>query len=121
MCSYAGNMDLWVLHVCSYVDCGLVGPAYVFLCGMWTCGSGMCSYVECGLMGPVCVSCVERGLVGPMSIPPWNVDYDYGFCICPRKHELVGRTCIPYHYINMQIMFTFRCALSWIMVRHLFY
>ena len=69
---------------------GLVGPTYMGVGGVWTCGSYtcvpmwivdlwvryVCSYVECGLVGPVCVSYVERGLVGPMSISPWNVDYD---------------------------------------------
>ena len=48
------NMDFWVQYTCSYVECGLVGPdvcsyeeyglmdpVYVFLCGMWTCGSSM--------------------------------------------------------------------------------
>ena len=79
--TYMGVGGVWT---CGSYTCvpmwimDLLGPACVFLCGMWTCGSGMCtcSYVECGLMGPVCVSYVERELVGPMSIPLWNVDYD---------------------------------------------
>ena len=55
VCPYAGGVwtcgsytcvpmwivDLWVLHVCSYVEHGLVGPVCVFLCGMWTCGSSV--------------------------------------------------------------------------------
>ena len=40
MCVPRWSMDLWVLHVCSYVDCGLVDPA-------------CCSYVERGLVGPI--------------------------------------------------------------------
>ena len=59
------NGDLWVLYVSSYKECGLVGPivcsyeeyglvgpVYVFLCGMWTCGSCihvfLCGMWTCG-------------------------------------------------------------------------
>ena len=48
---YMWNGDLWVLCVCSYEECGLVGP-------------DVCSYEECGLVGPDVCSYEEYGLVG---------------------------------------------------------
>ena len=74
------NGDLWVLYASSYEECGLVGPVvcsyeeygfvgpvYVFLCGMWTCGSCIC--VPMWNVDLCVCSCVGRGLVGPMSVP----------------------------------------------------
>ena len=42
-CGCMWSIDLWVLHVCSCVDYGLVGLTFVFQCGIWTCGSGECA------------------------------------------------------------------------------
>ena len=51
VCVPMRNVDLWVLCVCSYEECGLVGP-------------DVCSYEECGLVGPDVCSYEEYGLVG---------------------------------------------------------
>ena len=94
-------------------------PVCVFLCGTWTCGSCMCvSMWNVDLWVQCACSYVERGLVGPISVPLWNVWLDMGCCICPSRHELLGHSRIPYY---TQIMFTFRYILSWIMVGTLFY
>ena len=47
------------------MECGLVGPVCVLLCGAGTCGSYECSSVQCG------------------------VQLNMGCCICPRTHELL--------------------------------
>ena len=65
MCVPMRNMDLWVQYRCSYVECGLVGPVCVLLCGAGTCGSYECSSVQCG------------------------AQLNMGCCICPRIHELL--------------------------------
>ena len=74
------SVDLWVLHMCPYVDCGLV---FLYVCS-YICGMGtwvlcvvpmrnvdlwvlhVCSYEECGLVSPDACSYEEYGLVSPV-------------------------------------------------------
>ena len=73
MCVPMRNMDLWVQYRCCYVECGLVGPVCVLLCGAGTCGSYECSSVHC------------------------RAQLNMGCCICPRTHELLIHVFLIIH------------------------